>query len=382
MADIFGTIGGETLTGTIGNDMIDHRGGSDVINGGGGVDTLLFFDHSSHYQITTLLGVTRVFGFGRASLEYAGAEVLLVNVEKIQFQNTLVSLEATPPGVLLGTTASEQIVGTLGNDIIDHQGGADWIDGGLGTDTVLFFDDSSHFGITNMSGVLRVFGYGRADAPYLSQEVILNNVESIQFLDRRMTYGGSGDDVLSTWSGKDTVDGGGGTDTVVINAARSASSVELGASAITVTGPAGTDTLQNVERLQFADRSVAFDLLAGQAAGNTVLMAAAAAGRAFVADPVLLGGGLRFAEQYDSMQQLADAVVDLGIYDQFSNRQFIQFVANNVQYAASEAEIALYAQFLDFGIDRSQILRVFAESDFNVQSVNLVGLQQTGIEFV
>jgi hypothetical protein len=155
------------------------------------------------------------------------------------------------------------------------------------------------------------------------------------------------------------------------------------ASGFTVSGaPGNTDTLQNVERFQFSDLTLAFDFIEESTLYNTVLMGGAAAGVAYINDPALFGGGLRFAEQYGTMQELADAVIDLGIYDQLSNREFVQLINNNVQHVAGDGEIDYYEQVLDFGIDRSQVLRIFAESDYNVQSVNLVGLQQTGIEFI
>lgn len=382
MAYIFGTPGADILDGTLGNDTIDHKGGEDVINGSTGIDTVLFFDHSSHYKITTLLGVTRVFGYGRAALDYTGDEALLIYVEQIQFSNTLINLGLTPPGVLLGNTGSELIRGTLGNDIIDPRGGSDAIDGNHGFDTVLFFDTSDHYGFTLLAEQIRVFGYGRAALPYVGEETSLVNVEAIQFLDRRFTYGSDADDTLPTWSGNDTVYGGNGIDTVLIESSRSANTLSRSSAAVSVNGPAGKDTLNSVERLQFFDRSVAFDLQEGEVGYNTALMGAAALGRSFVSDPAAFGAGLRFADEFVNMQQLAEGVINLGVYDHLTDRQFVDLICQNINHVPNAEQAQLYDFVLSFGIDRSQVLRYFAESDYNEQSINLLGLQQTGIDFV
>ncbi|NJC41309.1 serralysin [Brevundimonas alba] len=65
--------------------------------------------------------------------------------------------------------------------------------------------------------------------------------------------GGADDDQLIGGAENDTIDGGNGTDTAVFSGARSAYTITLNAGVTTVTGPEGTDTLSNVERLQFAD---------------------------------------------------------------------------------------------------------------------------------
>lgn len=383
---IIGTSSSETLLGSNGDDMIYHEGGSDIIDGADGIDTLFFNAVSTHFTIWTLDGVTRVTGGGinRLPAIYADQQVLLINVEQIKFLDMVVPISTTPLNVILGTSASESIVGTDNDDVIDHFGGNDVINGGAGADTVVFFQNSTTISYTfdATSGLLRVNGGGRA-APYDFQEVLMYNVETIQFLDKRVSFGGNADDTLRTWSGVDTVDGGAGVDTVVYSGASSSYVISRTASGFTVSGaPGDTDTLQNIERFQFSDLSLAFDFIDDTPLYNTVLMGAAAAGLAYINDPVLLGGGMRFAEQFGTMQELADAVIDLGIYDQLSNRDFVQLINNNVQHVASSAEIAFYERALDFGIDRSQVLRIFAESDYNVQSVNLVGLQQTGIEFI
>ena len=68
--------------------------------------------------------------------------------------------------------------------------------------------------------------------------------------------GTSGNDTLMATSSNDTIDGGGGTDTVFFGSARSNYTVTRTSTGYTVkanNGSGGTDTLTNVEKLEFAD---------------------------------------------------------------------------------------------------------------------------------
>jgi hypothetical protein len=92
-------------------------------------------------------------------------------------------------------------------------------------------------------------------------------------------FGSDSDDLLSGSSvadkffgssGKDKMDGGAGIDTVAYRGSKSNYTLTKGASTYTLTdktGVDGTDTLTNIERLQFSDRTVALDIsgTAGQA---------------------------------------------------------------------------------------------------------------------
>ena len=81
-------------------------------------------------------------------------------------------------------------------------------------------------------------------------------------------YGGN--DTLVGGAGNDTLDGGAGTDTASFNGPSSNFTITKAFSGYTVTdktGALGTDTLLNVERVQFTDKTVALDISgnAGQA---------------------------------------------------------------------------------------------------------------------
>ncbi len=81
--------------------------------------------------------------------------------------------------------------------------------------------------------------------------------------------GGAGNDRLQGLAGNDAMDGGAGTDTVLFSGIRSSYTISNGVSTFAVNSVAeGSDLLQNVERLQFSDSSLAFDLSGGNSAGG------------------------------------------------------------------------------------------------------------------
>ena len=74
-------------------------------------------------------------------------------------------------------------------------------------------------------------------------------------------------------AGNDALDGGQGTDTAVYAGNRSAYTLTQSGATVTVAGPDGTDTLLNMESLQFADQTVVAagtGAINGTAAGETL----------------------------------------------------------------------------------------------------------------
>ena len=72
--------------------------------------------------------------------------------------------------------------------------------------------------------------------------------------------GTDGNDSLSGMEGDDLINGGAGNDTATYATNRATSSVQKTSSGFTVSdikGAEGVDTLQNIERVRFADRGLA-----------------------------------------------------------------------------------------------------------------------------
>jgi hypothetical protein len=201
-------------------------------------------------------------------------------------------------------------------------------------------------------------------------------------------YGLAGNDRLQGGSGDDRLDGGAGIDTAVFaRVATGYTLARMGAEwRVTDTvGADGTDTLVDVERLGFADGSVALDL-AG-AAGNTAKLIGAVFGKAYLL-PAYVGIGIGLFDDGWSIAQVAGFALDTGLYAELagsrSNADFVRCVYSNVVGSApGAAEQAHYQGILDRGEMTQAQLAVFAaETAENAASIDLVGLASSGIEFI
>jgi len=89
-----------------------------------------------------------------------------------------------------------------------------------------------------------------------------------------------------------------------------------------------------------------------------------------------------------SYQQLASLAVGTDLFASLagshSNRDFVNFVYRNIVGSApGAADLALFTGLLDSGQFTQGALAVAAaETDLNIANINLIGLTQTGLEYV
>ncbi|MGV3580265.1 M10 family metallopeptidase C-terminal domain-containing protein [Brevundimonas sp.] len=181
------TLVGSTLNGGDGDDIMTGGGGDDTFDGGAGTDTVVFSGARSAYTMSTSNGVTQV------SLN--GSRVgTITNVERLQFSDQVVDLNAPTTGVnLVGASGPDTLEGTNFNDILS---------GGAGNDILRGFD---------------------------------------------------GDDLLSGGSGSDTIDGGAGNDILTLPGASTSYYFQQTQTGwLIYDGGTDVDTVTNVERVAFA----------------------------------------------------------------------------------------------------------------------------------
>ncbi len=194
--------------------------------------------------------------------------------------------------------------------------------------------------------------------------------------------GSAGHDILAAPSGASVLDGLDGLDTVVYGGARSAYTVAKSGAGVLVSDASGLSTLlNNVERLQFSDQSLALDV--DGTAGEAYRLYQAAFNRApdktglgFWIDALDAGHGLREAAQgFVASAEFAK------LYGANStDTQFVQALYQNVLHRSPDA--AGYAFWLDT-IDhttRADVLVAFSESTENQAQV--IGSIQDGMAFV
>lgn len=202
-----------------------------------------------------------------------------------------------------------------------------------------------------------------------------------------LAVGGDGGNRIHSGTGNDVIVGGASVDTAVYGAVRAGFDIARTGSTFTVTdrqGTLGTDTLDRVERLEFSDVKLAFDM--DGSAGNTARMIGAALGTASLV-PAYVKEGLALFDAGWTPTQVAALVAGLPLFQALagssSNSDFVRLVYRNVTgVAPSTAELNLYAGMLDSGTGRADLLAMAAATPLNGDHVNLVGLAATGLEYL
>jgi len=194
-----------------------------------------------------------------------------------------------------------------------------------------------------------------------------------------------GHDTLTGGAGNDTLDGGSGADTAVYGSNRASYSISGTASGFGVSGPDGNDTLSGIERFDFADKNLAMDLGPGQAAGNTVQVIGAAFDAPTIQQhPDYVGIGLNLFDSGVSMLAVCQLVI--GAMGNPTNVAFVNTVYQNVVgIPPPDSERALYVGLLQNSggtMTQAELLMLAATAGVNEININLVGLQESGVEFV
>lgn len=309
---------------------------------------------------------------------------------------------------LVGNPTGNEIESGAGNDLVQSGSGDDVIvggsgegddtyDGGDGIDSVVY--SSATQGITVNLSLLQDQASGSeigTDQIIGIENVVGGNGDDhiVGTLGANTLVGDGGNDTLSGLDGNDTLDGGAGNDTIdggagvdtaVYSSNRAAYAINGTAPNLTVSGPDGFDTLSNVERLQFSDKGLAFDLGLGEAAGNTVrIIGAAFDGLTIQLHPDYVGIGLDLFDGGWTMPQVCELVIP--VMGSPSNVDFVNTVYQNLVGAPpSQAELDLYVGLLQGSggtMTQAELLMFAANTEANALNIELVGLQASGVEFV
>jgi len=154
-----------------------------------------------------------------------------------------------------------------------------------------------------------------------------------------------------------------------------------------VSGPDGADTLSNIERLQFSDQNLAFDLGSNEAAGNTVRII----GAAFDANninPTFVGIGLDLFDAGMSMLEVCQLALGTNLFlslaGSTSNEAFVNTVYKNVVGVLPSDAVrdSFVGLLVGSGGTMTQAKLLVLAANANGSNINLVGLQETGVEFV
>ncbi|MBK9572636.1 MAG: calcium-binding protein [Rhodoferax sp.] len=316
---------------------------------------------------------------------------------------------------LVGDIWTDLIVAGLGNDTLDGGAGADRMEGGRGADT--YYVDNATDLVVEADNALGIapdprpgldlggsidkviasvsFSLG-AYVENLTLAAAAGNLSGTGNALDNVLLGNEGHNSFTGAGGNDNIDGGAGADTAVYSGKRAeftVSKTSTGLSVVDSRGSDGTDTLTNIERLQFADARVAIDTGAAQSAGGTALLIGAVLGQgALAAKKPLVGAVLDLIDQGYSFQTLSGAVMRLDIWGLLanggatsaSNTQIASYLLTTVNGTTPDAttlNAAVTALDSETGAAQGTFLWHLAESAANQQQVNLVGLAQSGLTY-
>lgn len=187
-------------------------------------------------------------------------------------------------------------------------------------------------------------------------------------------YGLGGNDTIFISAGRDLIDGGSGIDRVVFP------SEQVAIQLTDIGYVLGDITLINVERIEFSDVSLALDL--DGLAGQTAKTLASVIGEEGLSNKQYVGIGLQL---FDAGHSLA-AVCELALnaLGAITNEEVVTTLHTNLfGEAPSHDQLQEYVGWLDQGVvTKGSLAAAVAELTVDVGIVDLIGLAETGIEYI
>lgn len=145
----------------------------------------------------------------------------------------------------------------------------------------------------------------------------------------------------------------------------------------------GTDTLTNIQRLQFNDISVALDIDGN--AGTTAKILGAVFGKSALSNETYVGIGLQLLDTGTSYQDLMQLALNakLGVSVNDPTQVVSLLYSNIVGVAPDQANLNYFVGLLNSHQYTTASLGVMAaDTSLNTANIDLIGLAQTGIYYV
>ncbi len=248
-----GDAGANRIDGGAGDDWISGGGGDDILLGGAGFDTLYYGDITNAVQINLAAGQAAADAQGGSDQISGFESIILGSGNDVLIGDALDNIVQGNAGDdqlfgnagndrLFGGIGSDQLFGGDGDDLLDGGLGADLLFGGAGNDTYVVDDAGDQLSEFGGSGIDTV----RASVSYVLgagfENLTLTGTSAIDATGndaanliignegRNMLSGGEGDDTIfvvagnmaiRTGGGFDRVDGGSGTDILMLGGVQS-----------------------------------------------------------------------------------------------------------------------------------------------------------------
>ena len=277
-------------------------GGNDTINGRGGFDRAIY---SSTVADRGTGGIAINMAAGTVVGDATVGSDTLLSIEAIRGTNFNDIYDATG---FSGTSTNAGSFGTFNE--FEGMGGNDTIIGN-GNTRVAFYNANA--GVTVNLATGTSFSTAPGDAAGIGVDTIsgANAVTGSAFADNITGDGGA--NILNGGGGNDSIDGGGGTDLAVYSGSIAAYTISFNTPSAgqiqvtdSVSGRDGTDTLSNIEALEFTDGTV---LVSSGTSASPINLAALTQGIALNAVTTLTGNANDFIVVNPGMNGLP---IDLG----------------------------------------------------------------------
>lgn len=191
-------------------------------------------------------------------------------------------------------------------------------------------------------------------------------------------------DLFVVRDGFSRIDAGAGIDVIELPGLRSEYEIRHGQALEIVHGmyPRNTVAAADVERLVFADMSLAFDLDGD--AGLVARIIGAVFGASALGNAEYVGIGLTLLGNGSSYDELLDLALRVALPSGRTNASVVNLLYTNlVGEAPPPAQSAYFEAMLENGsFTQVSLARFAAEHELNVANIDLVGLAATGIEYV
>ena len=224
------TDGDDQIIGSSNQDIIWAHGGDDFLKGGGGADYLdggSGRDAASYAESTQGVQVNLQTGYGHGGEAEGDILVRIEDLYGSNFDDTLIGDQndnrldgGKGNDILKGGGGIDTLIGGDGDDVLEIDSFHDQVEGGAGSDTLMFRSD---YGVDINLGagvVMSINGYHSHH--YRSTIEGVENVLGTQYDDwiigsdvANKLSGGSGADTLSGKGGNDQIDGENGADTII-----------------------------------------------------------------------------------------------------------------------------------------------------------------------
>ena len=204
--------------------------------------------------------------------------------------------------------------------------------------------------------------------------------------------GTSANESFSGGTGNDIIDGAGGLDTANYSGSRMnflLNKTVTGFSIADRIGTEGSDTLTNIERLQFADKKIAIDLSPSEHGGQALEFIGLLAPD-LISSPSVVGLILNLFDQGSSLHDVCQLALDVGLVNSIAgsntNEALAAMAFRNLIGSEADAntiqELVGYIDGRYASYSQADFMTVVAGLELNQTHIGLVGLQQTGVEYV